>query len=168
MPAAVTVRVQSADFDVAKEADLLRANRRNVGAIVTFTGICRDEDGALAALELEHYPGMAEAELRRVADDAAQRWMLSGITIVHRHGRLLPGDNIVVVVTAAEHRGPALRAAEFTMDFLKTRAPFWKKEHPASGEAGTWIEAKRRDDDAARRWEDAGPDQPTISTSENQ
>ncbi len=168
MPATVTVRVQSADFDAAKEADLVRAGQRNVGAIVTFTGVCRDQDGALAALELEHYPGMAEAELRRLGVEATQRWMLSGITIVHRHGRLLPGDNIVLVVTAAEHRGPALRAAEFTMDFLKTRAPFWKKEHPASGKAGTWIEARRQDDDAADRWAEAGSDQPTISTSENQ
>ena len=150
MPATITIRVQSHDFDVAKEAELLRAEGRNVGAIVTFTGICRDDDGALAALELEHYPGMAEEELRRVAQTAAERWTLSGITIVHRHGRLTPGDNIVVVVTAAGHRRPALQAAEFTMDFLKTSAPFWKKEDHA-GKA-RWVDARDADDSAMERW----------------
>lgn len=150
----IRIAVQRDDFDVAAEiARLKQSTGPNVGAIVTFTGICRDEGGRLAALELEHYPGMAEAEIRRIADEAAQRWPLAGITVVHRSGRILPAENIVLVVTASAHREAALSAASFLMDFLKTRAPFWKKEHAHSGGEG-WVEAKATDDQAADRWSD--------------
>lgn len=147
----ITVRVQKDDFDIAAEVDLLSAGRRDVGAIVTFSGICRDEDGRLGALELEHYPGMAEAEISRIAAEAAERWPLHGITIVHRHGKLVPGENIVLVITASAHRQAAFEAANFLMDFLKTRAPFWKKE--LGPEKTRWVEAKATDEDATGRWE---------------
>jgi molybdopterin synthase catalytic subunit len=144
-----TIRLQTADFDTAAETALLTHGRTDVGAVVTFTGICRG-DGAIAAMTLEHYPGMAEAEIARHVAEAEARWPLLGVTIVHRHGRLVPGDNIVLVVTAAAHRGDAFAAAEFLMDYLKTRAPFWKKEERTVGAA--WIEAKSADDSAAGRW----------------
>lgn len=147
----VEVRVQAQDFDVAAEIRKLSRLTTNVGAVVTFTGVCRDEDGRLATLELEHYPGMAEAEIRRIAAEAAERWPLIGLTVIHRHGRLAPGDNIVVVVAASAHRQAAFEAAGFLMDFLKTRAPFWKKEHVADA-AGDWVEAKADDDRAVERW----------------
>ncbi|BBU61874.1 molybdenum cofactor biosynthesis protein MoaE [Methylosinus sp. C49] len=147
-----TIRIQSAPFDPAHEAALIEDGRRDIGALVTFTGLCRDEDGTLAALELEHYPGMAEAEIARVAEEALARWPLSALTIIHRHGRILPGERIVLVITAARHRGEAFAAAEFLMDYLKTRAPFWKKEHRADGGVGDWVEAKAKDDAAAERW----------------
>jgi molybdopterin synthase catalytic subunit len=146
-----TVRVQAADFDTAAEiARLQRFDR--VGAVVSFTGVCRDEDGRLAALELEHYPGMAEAEIERIAQEATTRWPLAGVTVVHRFGRIAVGENIVLVVTASSHRQAAFEAASFLMDFLKTRAPFWKKEHPADPDAGAWVAAKAEDDDATGRW----------------
>jgi molybdopterin synthase catalytic subunit len=126
--------------------------RTDIGAVVTFTGLCRDEGGRLAALELEHYPGMAEAELARVAAEAAQRWPLRGATIIHRFGKIRPGANIVLVVTASAHRRAAFEAAEFLMDYLKTRAPFWKREHLVDGTTGAWVEAKDTDDAAAERW----------------
>jgi len=147
-----TIRIQSAPFDPAHEAALIEAGRRDIGAIVSFTGLCRDEDGALTALELEHYPGMAEAEIARVAEEALARWPLSALTVIHRHGRVLPGERIVLVIAAARHRGEAFAAAEFLMDYLKTRAPFWKKEHRADGSVGDWVEAKAKDDAAAERW----------------
>lgn len=146
----VTVRVQTGDFDVAAEIAQLSAGRRDIGAVVTFTGVCRDEEGRLGALELEHYPGMAEAEIGRIADEAARRWPLHGITVIHRTGKLRPGDNIVLVVTASVHRQAAFEAANFLMDYLKTNAPFWKKEHGT--DAGGWVEAKAEDDRAADRW----------------
>lgn len=151
----VEVRVQAADFDLAAEAAALPAGRRDVGAVVTFTGLCRDERGTLLALELEHYPGMAEAAIRRIADQAAARWPLIALTVVHRFGRIRPGENIVLVIAASAHRGAAFEAASFLMDFLKTSAPFWKKEHRAAGE-DRWVEAKGADDAAAARWGDAG------------
>jgi molybdopterin synthase catalytic subunit len=147
----ITVRVQLEDFDFNAEAERLKAAAKDVGALVTFTGICRDEGGRLAGLELEHYPGMAEEELTRIARQAAERWPLAGVTVVHRHGRLRPGDNIVLVITASSHRQAALEAASFLMDFLKTRAPFWKKEHAAGAER--WVAAKESDDQAAEKWE---------------
>ena len=148
----IRIAVQRDDFDVAAEiARLKQSAGQNVGAIVTFTGICRDEGGRLATLELEHYPGMAEAEIGRIADDAARRWPLAGITVVHRSGRILPAENIVLVVTASAHREVALAAAAYLMDFLKTRAPFWKKEYAVSGDED-WVEAKATDDHAAERW----------------
>jgi molybdopterin synthase catalytic subunit len=130
----------------------LCAGRTDIGGIVAFTGICRDEGGALEALELEHFPGMAEAELGRVADQAIARWPLMGLTIIHRHGRITPGEDIVLAIAASAHRRAAFEAADFMMDFLKTRAPFWKKEHLKAGTEGSWVAAKSEDDDAAARW----------------
>ncbi len=147
----IRVAVQTADFDLSNEAARI-AGDGDVGAVVTFTGICRDEDGRLAALELEHYPAMAEAELARIAEEAAGRWPLAAVTIVHRFGRLEPGQTIVLVITASAHRKAAFQAADFLMDFLKTRAPFWKKEHLAAGGSGEWVAASERDDQAAGRW----------------
>ncbi len=147
-----TVRIQAEDFDVAAEIAALTAGRTDVGAVVSFTGLCRDEAGTLAALELEHYPGMAEREIERIAGDAAARWPLTGITAVHRFGRIAPGENIVLVVAASRHRRAAFEAATFLMDFLKTRAPFWKKEVLADGTERGWVSARDEDDDAAERW----------------
>lgn len=146
------VRVQTQDFDPQAEADALVAGRRDVGALVSFVGLCRDEGGRLAALELEHYPGMAEEEIGRVVAEAERRWPLLGVTAIHRSGKIAPGARIVLVVVAAGHRGPAFAAADFLMDYLKTRAPFWKKEHPRDGAAGDWVAAKEEDDRAAERW----------------
>ena len=146
------IRIQREDFSVAEEVAALAAAGAEVGAVVTFTGLCRDEGGRLKALELEHYPGMAEAEVERVVAEAARRWPLQGATVVHRFGTLAPGENIVLVATASTHRRAAFEAAEFLMDFLKTRAPFWKREHLADGTIGEWVEAKGEDDEAAERW----------------
>jgi molybdopterin synthase catalytic subunit len=148
-----TIRIQSEDFDVATEIAALSDGRTDIGAIVTFTGLCRDEGGRLAALEIEHYPGMAQAEVARVAEDAQVRWPLSGITVIHRFGRIRPGQNIVLVVAASAHRRAAFEAAEFLMDYLKTRAPFWKREHLETGSTGPWIEASQEDAAAAGRWD---------------
>ena len=155
------VRVAREDFDIAGEIDALASLGTNIGAIVTFTGLCRDENGRLAALELEHYPGMAELEIRRIADQAAARWPLLGLTVIHRHGRLVPGDRIVLVAAASTHRRAAFEAADFLMDFLKTRAPFWKKEH-GTGAGGRWVEAKAGDDQAAERWTSPGEADGTV------
>jgi molybdopterin synthase catalytic subunit len=146
------VRVQAEPFDAASEAAALTEGRTDIGAVVTFSGICRDEGGRLAALELEHYPGMAEAEIARIARQAGRRWPLSGLRVVHRHGRIRPGEPIVLVVAASSHRQAAFEAASFLMDYLKTRAPFWKKEHRADGTSGEWVAAKDADDRAAERW----------------
>ena len=151
-PVRPEIRIQAGDFDTGTEIARLSAGRRDVGAVVTFSGLCRDEDGRLAALELEHYPGMAEDEIGRIAAEAIERWPLTGLTVVHRFGKIAPGDNIVLVVAASSHRQAAFEAASFLMDFLKTRAPFWKKEHPADGEPGDWVEATEADEDATRRW----------------
>jgi molybdopterin synthase catalytic subunit len=148
----VVVRVQSQDFDAAAEAAALTAGRTDIGAVVTFTGLCRAEEGTLAALELEHYPGMAEEEIAAVAREAASRWPLQGVVAIHRFGKIAPGGNIVLVVTASAHRAAAFEAASFLMDYLKTRAPFWKKEHRVDGTEGDWIEAREADDRAAERW----------------
>jgi molybdopterin synthase catalytic subunit len=150
---AATVRVQSEPFDVAAETAALTRGRADIGAVVSFTGLCRDEDGRLTALELEHYPGMAEAEIARVAAEAEARWPLLGLTVIHRFGKIVPGDPIVLVLAASSHRREAFEAADFLMDYLKTRAPFWKREHPASGEPGAWVDAKGEDDRAASRWQ---------------
>src|SRR5215207_11275844 len=143
-----SVRIQREDFSAADEGAALTRGRGDIGAIVTFTGLCRDEGGRLAALELEHYPGMAEAEITRVAEHAAARWPLTGLTVIHRHGRIGPGAPIVLVVTASAHRQAAFEAADFLMDYLKTRAPFWKREHWTDGTAGSWVEAKSEDNRA--------------------
>jgi molybdopterin synthase catalytic subunit len=151
MTVASTLRLQRGPFDAAAEAAKLRG-RGEVGALVTFTGICRgDEAGEpIAALTLEHYPAMAEAEIERHVAEACTRWQLKGVTVIHRYGRIAPGEDIVLVVTASSHREAAFAAAEFLMDYLKTRAPFWKQVEKAGGK--TWVEAKSSDDAAAERW----------------
>jgi len=152
MAATPLVRVQAEDFDAGAEAERLTGGRKDVGALVSFTGLCRDEAGTLDALELEHYPGMAEAELTRIATEAAGRWPLTGLTVIHRFGKIRPGENIVLVIAASSHRRAAFEAADFLMDFLKTRAPFWKKEHLVDGGTAAWVEARTADDDDAARW----------------
>ncbi len=146
------VRVQQADFDAAAEVASLLRGRTDVGAAVTFTGVCRGSEGgdAISAITLEHYPGMTEAEIERHVEEAKGRWSLIDATVVHRHGRIAPGENIVLVITAAAHRQEAFAAAEFLMDYLKTRAPIWKREE--RGSRSRWIEAKAADDEAAERW----------------
>ncbi len=146
------IRVQRDAFDLNEETRRLVEGRGDIGATVAFTGWCRDEDERLAALELEHYPGMADAEIARIANEAAERWPLQGLTIIHRTGRIAPGEPIVLVLTASAHRQAAFEAASFLMDYLKTRAPFWKKEHAADGTEGDWVAAKETDDSAAGRW----------------
>jgi molybdopterin synthase catalytic subunit len=150
--ARIVVRVQAESFDVAAEAARLTQGRTDIGALVSFTGLCRDEGGALAALEIEHYPGMAEAEISRAALEAASRWPLEGILAVHRHGLIRPGEPIVLVITASQHRTEAFAAASFLMDYLKTEAPFWKKRHLAGKGAGEWVEATAQDHAAAQKW----------------
>ncbi len=149
----MAVRVQLEDFDVAAEVRRLTAGRTDIGAIVTFTGTVRGaaKGHPIASMTLEHYPGMTEAELARVEAEAVARWPLDATAIVHRIGELKPGDNIVLVVTTSRHRHAAFEAAEFLMDFLKTRAPFWKKETGADG-AGQWVDAREADDAALTRW----------------
>jgi molybdopterin synthase catalytic subunit len=157
-----TIRLQPQAFDVAAEVDLLTRGRTDIGAVVTFTGLCRaDENGEpIAALTLEHYPGMAEAEIARHVEEARARWPLIGVTVIHRYGRLIPGEVIVLVATASSHREAAFAAASFLMDYLKTRAPFWKQVEKAPGTTGvdgtgaakTWVDAKASDDAAAERW----------------
>ena len=150
MPA--IIRLQREPIDIAGEVNKLTAGRQDIGAVVTFTGICRaDENGApIASLTLEHYPGMAETEIARHVDEAEKRWPLLAALVIHRHGRILPGEDIVLVATASSHRQAAFAAAEFLMDYLKTRAPFWKQVEGAGGT--TWVEAKSADDAAAERW----------------
>ena len=138
----IAVRVQAEAFDLGAETAALTAGRSDIGAVVTFTGLVRD-----VAMNLEHYPGMTERQLQAVADEAAARWPLLGGTVIHRHGSLAPGDPIVLVAVAAAHRAVAFEAASFLIDWLKTRAPFWKHEAGAG-----WVEAKASDDAAAARW----------------
>jgi molybdopterin synthase catalytic subunit len=148
----VTIRIQEADFDIAQEISALTKGRSDIGAVVTFSGICRGAEGGetIAALTLEHYPGMAEAEIARHAETAASRWPLTGLTVIHRVGRIQPGENIVLVVTSSAHRHAAFEAAEFLMDYLKAHAPFWKREEGASRTG--WVDAREHDDRAAERW----------------
>jgi molybdopterin synthase catalytic subunit len=152
MTSIVTIRIQQADFDIGSEIARLTHGRTDIGAVVSFSGICRGSEHSepIAALTLEHYPGMAEAEIMRHAEDAMARWPLQGLTVIHRFGRITPGENIVLVLTASSHRQAAFEAAEFLMDYLKTRAPFWKQVEKADGT--TWVEAKATDDAAAERW----------------
>jgi len=149
---AATIRIQAEPFDVPAETARLTQGRADIGGIVAFTGLCRDEGGRLKALELEHYPGMAEEEISRVAADAIARWPLMGLVAIHRHGLIRPGEEIVLVIAASAHRRAAFEAADFMMDYLKTRAPFWKREHLVDGSLGAWVEAKAEDDAAAARW----------------
>jgi molybdopterin synthase catalytic subunit len=150
----ITIRLQKEAFDVGAEVAALTRGRTDIGAVVTFTGVCRaDESGEpIAALTLEHYPDMAKAEIARHVEEARSRWPLLGVTVIHRHGRLVPGEVIVLVVTASSHREAAFAAAEFLMDYLKTRAPFWKQVEKPSG--AVWVDAKAADDAAAARWKD--------------
>lgn len=146
------IAVQHEDFDPAVEAARLSEGRPGVGALVQFTGFCRDEGGRLSALELEHYPGMAEAELQRIAEDAVGRFSLLGLSLIHRYGKIMPGERIVLVSATASHRQAAFNGANYVMDFLKTAAPFWKKEHNADGSHGAWVAAKDEDDSARDKW----------------
>ena len=143
-----TIRIQREDFDIA--AEIAKLGAENTGAVATFTGMVR-KDGDLTALTLEHYPRMTEREIARIVDEAQARWPLLGVTIIHRIGRLLPGEKIVLVAVAAQHRSAAFQACEFLMDYLKTRAPFWKQEE--RGGQTRWVEARHSDDDAAKRWQ---------------
>ena len=149
----IRVCVQAEDFDTGAEVSRLGSGEDGVGAVVSFVGVVRGESGGekLLALQLEHYPGMTERELSRIADEATARWQLSAVTIIHRVGVLRPQDQIVLVVTASAHRQAAFDGCAFVMDYLKTQAPFWKKETRASGEY--WIEARSSDDEAAARWD---------------
>lgn len=148
------VRVQTDDFDVAAEIAALTSGHTDAGAVVTFSGTVRGEAGGkpITSMTLEHYPGMTEAELERIESEAHKRWPLQGSCIVHRVGKLLPGENIVLVVTASAHRQAAFEAAAFLMDYLKTDAPFWKKEETADGES-SWVDARDSDTDALSRWD---------------
>ena len=150
----MAVRVQAEDFDVGAEIKALQGTRTDIGAIVTFTGTVRGATraGDISSMTLEHYPGMTEAELARVEAEAHARWPLQGTMIIHRIGDLAPGDNIVLVVTASKHRHAAFESAEFLMDYLKSKAPFWKKETGVDG-AGSWVDARDSDDVALRRWQ---------------
>ena len=152
----MTVRLQREDFDIGAEIARLTQGRTDIGAVATFTGICRGSDGdeRVTAMTLEHYPGMAEAEIERHVEDARKRWPLLGVTVIHRYGRLVPGENVVLVVTVSSHREAAFAAAEFLMDYLKTRAPFWKKEERTGG--ADWVEARQIDAAAAERWTESG------------
>jgi len=151
--ASLLVKTQTEDFDVDSEIRRLTRSDRNIGAVVSFTGLCRDEGGKLSALELEHYPGMAEAEISEIANQAIERFELSGLSVIHRYGKIAPGDNIVLVIAASRHRQAAFDGANFLMDFLKTRAPFWKKEHGMDGKSGEWVDARDSDNSALEKWE---------------
>jgi molybdopterin synthase catalytic subunit len=148
----MAVRVQSDDFDVGAEIARMRAGNAKIGAVASFIGVVRDlnEGNAVSELVLEHYPGMTEKALQKIVDEARARWELYDVLVIHRVGRLLPTDQIVLVITASAHRGEAFSACEFLMDYLKTRAPFWKKEQTPSG--SRWVDARESDDTAATRW----------------
>lgn len=152
----ITIRVQTAPFDLGAEMQALREGRGDVGAIASFVGVCRDhhpgvcEPGFVQAMELEHYPGMTERAIADMVNEAQARWPLLGVTVIHRVGPLLPGDDIVMVLVASSHRAAAFAACEFLMDYLKTQAPFWKKE--STPEGGQWVDARETDDAALRRW----------------
>ena len=149
----MTVRVQQADFDLGAELTALRAGDARVGALASFVGLVRDfsHGTGVAEMTLEHYPGMTEKALQAIVEEARGRWDICGVRVIHRVGRLVPGDRIVFVAVASSHRGEAFAACEFIMDYLKTRAPFWKKEETAAG--GRWVDARESDDHAAGRWE---------------
>ena len=146
------VRVQEEDFDTQTVIDDLTSGRKDVGAVVTFTGLVRDlADGSLQSMKLEHYPAMTEKALVAIVDKAMQRWDIQDVAVIHRVGQLKPADRIVLVVTLSAHRHDAFQASEYIMDYLKTQAPFWKKETTSEGEQ--WVEARHTDDEAAGRWE---------------
>jgi molybdopterin synthase catalytic subunit len=145
------IRVQEEPFDLGVEANAFAGGQAGAGAVVTFTGVVRDtEAGDLEAMEIEHYPGMTAGAIAKIAEEAQARWKLTGALVIHRYGRLAPGERIMMVATAAPHRAAAFAAAEFLMDYLKSRAPFWKKEITRSG--AEWVAAKDADEDALKRW----------------
>lgn len=144
--------VQEAPFDYAAETDAFAKGRTDLGAIVTFAGVVRDTQDALSVMEIEHYPGMTERALTQIAQEATARWDLGDVLVIHRYGPLHPGEKIMMVATAAAHRAAAFEAADFLMDYLKSRAPFWKKEHTTA--AAEWVAAKDTDEDALARWRD--------------
>ena len=146
----MTVRVQAGAFAPGAELDAFMEGRRSDGAVVSFTGVVRDTDGTLEAMEIEHYPGMTERAIGEMVETARLRWSLGAALVIHRHGRLTPGTPIMMVATAARHRVAAFEAAEFLMDYLKSRAPFWKKEVTADGAA--WVDATPTDEAALDRW----------------
>lgn len=156
------VRVQAEDFETGAELAALRAGRTDIGALVSFTGLVRDAGGSVSALELEHYPAMTERALAAIEAEAQARWPLQASLIVHRYGRLVPGDQIMMVATASAHRQAAFAAAEFLMDYLKSRAPFWKKETGPGGSG--WVDAREADAAALARWSRQAP--PGSLTSE--
>jgi len=147
------VRVQRESFDTMQETRILTGGRSDLGALVTFTGLCRNEGGDLTHLEIEHYPGMAEAEIERMAGLAEQKWPLEGLLVIHRYGQIAAGEPIVFVAAASLHRAEAFAAASFMMDFLKTSAPFWKKQITRDSSAAGWVAAKPEDETAAARWD---------------
>lgn len=150
---AFKIVVQSEDFDMGSEVEKIRTLSSSIGGIVAFCGLCRSEGGRLSALEIEHYPGMAEKRIKQIVDDAASRWSLNGVTVIHRFGTIKVGEQIVLVVTASPHRREAFDAANFIMDFLKTEAPFWKKEHLVDGTPQNWVEAKDADLHTQEKWQ---------------
>jgi molybdopterin synthase catalytic subunit len=153
MSAHLRILIQRDAFDQTAEYERLTKGRTDIGAIVTFTGLCRDEGGTLSALELEHYPAMAEAQITQIAQDAAQRWPLMDVVVIHRFGVIGIGEPIVLVIATSSHRAAAFAGAEYVMDFLKSRAPFWKKDHRADGQQGQWVEARDEDESALGRWQ---------------
>lgn len=147
-----SISIQRDDFNPDAIVAALTAGRRDIGAVTSFLGLCRDEGGTLSALELEHYPGMAEEEIGRIARQACERWPVLGLAVVHRFGLIRPGERIVIVAAASSHRKAAFGASDFVMDFLKTSAPFWKREHRADGTLGDWVAATDQDSRAADAW----------------
>ncbi len=146
----MSVRVQAEGFDVGMELNCFAQTRTDIGAVVSFTGVVRDTSGDLKEMQIEHYPGMTEAAISKIAEEATTRWSLADVLVIHRYGSLKPGDPIMMVATAAAHRAAAFEAADFLMDYLKSRAPFWKKEVKTSG--AEWVAAKEADEDALTRW----------------
>lgn len=151
----IFISIQDKNFDVNDEIARLTSNNKNIGAVVSFLGLCRDEAGTLKALELEHYPNMAVKQITKMAENAAQQWELDAVTVIHRHGLIEVGENIVLVITASKHRSAAFQSANFIMDYLKTDAPFWKKEHRKDGTIGNWVEAKQDDQIKRDHWQNS-------------
>jgi len=150
----LVVRIQADNFDTGQMIAQATKDASNIGAVVSFTGLCRDEGGKLAALELEHYAGMAQVEITRIAERAYSHWPLDQLTVIHRYGKIAPGENIVLVIATSSHRQAAFEAASYLMDYLKTHAPFWKKEHLIDGTSSDWVDATEKDDKALERWKD--------------
>ncbi|PJI86255.1 molybdopterin synthase subunit MoaE [Yoonia maricola] len=146
----MTVRVQSEHFDAGAELNSFAQDRTDIGAVVSFTGVVRDTKGDLQEMLIEHYPGMTQSAITKIADEAVQRWALVDVLVIHRYGPLKPGEPIMMVATASAHRAAAFEAADFLMDYLKSRAPFWKKEVTNNG--ASWVDAKDADEDALKRW----------------